>query len=70
MGLSKNIPYWKVRTDSVLNLMDGHLMDIQETKDLITVQWELMSTLEEQSLTHITGAVYIQVSIFQEQMLK
>jgi hypothetical protein len=50
--------------------MDGLTLDFQETKDLIIVQLEEMSTLEDQLPMLIINVVYMLESKFQELTLR
>ena len=70
MVLSKNTLSCRIRIDLRPDHMDGHLQDIQELKDLTTVQLEAMYASEELCQTLISSVVFMQESTFLEQMLR
>lgn len=68
--LSKNTFCFNKITVSRQDHMDGLTLDFQETKDLIIVQLEEMSTLEDQLPMLIINVVYMLESKFQELTLR
>jgi hypothetical protein len=70
MESSKNILFYKLKTDSQLDHMDGQTLDIQELKDLSIAQLEVTFALEELLLMLISKHAFLLESTSQELMLR
>jgi hypothetical protein len=66
MELSKNILFYKLKTDSQQDLTDGQTLDIQELKDHSIALLEVMFALEEQLLMLILKLAFMLELISQE----
>jgi hypothetical protein len=67
---NKNIPCFKLLTNSLLSLLVGQPLVSQDLKDHTTAQLELTIVSVEQSWMLTTKLVFIQVSRSLEQMLR
>lgn len=59
MELNKNTLFFKHKIDSLLDHMDGQMLDTQDNKDHFIVQLEEMCALEELLLMLIINVVFL-----------